>query len=92
MIIYKDILRKLNNAGYNTNRLRKERLLSESTIQGIREGKPLTAKTIDTVCLLLNCQPNNIMQVVKETPQNKSDEEKMEEPAQDFAKSQQSKG
>lgn len=65
MIIYKDILKKLNAAGYNTNRLRKERLLSESTIQGIREGKPLTAKTIDTVCLLLNCQPNNIMQVVK---------------------------
>ena len=85
MIIYKDILKKLSNAGYNTNRLRKERLLSESTIQGIREGKPLTAKTIDTVCLLLNCQPNNIMQVVKEAPEKKSIEEKTEEPAQDFS-------
>ena len=72
MIIYKDILKKLNTAGYNTNRLRKERLLSESTIQGIREGKPLTAKTIDTVCLLLNCQPNNIMQVVKGEAEKKS--------------------
>ena len=85
MIIYKDILKKLSNAGYNTNRLRKERLLSESTIQGIREGKPLTAKTIDTVCLLLNCQPNNIMQVVRETPEKKSIEEKTEEPTQDFS-------
>lgn len=72
MIIYKDILKKLNTAGYNTNRLRKEHLLSESTIQGIREGKPLTAKTIDTVCLLLNCQPNNIMQVVKGEAEKKS--------------------
>lgn len=75
MIIYKDILKKLNTAGYNTNRLRKERLLSESTIQGIRDGKPLTAKTIDTVCLLLNCQPNNIMQVVKGEPEKKSSTE-----------------
>ena len=75
MIIYKDILKKLNTAGYNTNRLRKERLLSESTIQGIREGKPLTAKTIDTVCLLLNCQPNNIMQVVKGESEKKSSTE-----------------
>lgn len=78
MIIYKDILKKLSNAGYNTNRLRKERLLSESTIQGIREGKPLTAKTIDTVCLLLNCQPNNIMQIVREVPEKKSSEEEAE--------------
>lgn len=85
MIIYKDILKKLNNAGYNTNRLRKERLLSESTIQGIREGKPLTAKTIDTVCLLLNCQPNNIMQVVREAPEKKDVEEKEKEPTQDFS-------
>lgn len=85
MIIYKDILKKLSNAGYNTNRLRKERLLSESTIQGIREGKPLTAKTIDTVCLLLNCQPNNIMQVVREVPEKKISEEKAEEITQDFS-------
>ena len=85
MIIYKDILKKLSNAGYNTNRLRTERLLSESTIQGIREGKPLTAKTIDTVCLLLNCQPNNIMQVVREAPEKKSSTEKTEEATQDFS-------
>lgn len=85
MIIYKDILKKLSNAGYNTNRLRKERLLSESTIQGIREGKPLTAKTIDTVCLLLNCQPNNIMQVVREAPGKKNSEEKAAEVTQDFS-------
>lgn len=70
MIIYKDILDKLNKAGYNTNRLRKERLLSESTIQGIREGKALTAKSIDTICLLLKCQPNNIMQVVQNSEQD----------------------
>lgn len=84
MIIYKDILKKLCNAGYNTNRLRKERLLSESTIQGIREGKPLTAKTIDTVCLLLNCQPNNIMQVVREVPEKKNSVEKVGEATQEF--------
>ena len=39
-IIYKiDILAALKEAGYNTNRLRKEKLLSEGVIQSLRENK-----------------------------------------------------
>ena len=40
MIIYKDILAKLNSAGYNTTRLRREKLLPESTITEDDEISP----------------------------------------------------
>ena len=39
-IIYKtDILAALKEAGYNTNRIRKEKLLSEGVLQSLREKK-----------------------------------------------------
>ena len=37
-----DILAALKAKGYNTNTLRKEKLLSEGAIQSIREGKPIS--------------------------------------------------
>lgn len=52
MIIYKDILQKLKDAGYNTNRIRKDGLLSEGTLQRLREGRPITTETIDIICNL----------------------------------------
>ena len=61
-VIYKmDILSALKKAGYNTNVLRKEKLLSEGTIQSLREGNPISWKNIDTICQLLSCQPGDIL-------------------------------
>lgn len=62
MIIYKNILTRLKMAGYTTTRLRKERKLSEATIQAIREGKPITTKAIDRICGMLQCQPGDILE------------------------------
>ena len=46
MIRYKmDILTALKEAGYNTNRLRKEKLLAEGVIQSLREGKYIAYRT-----------------------------------------------
>lgn len=61
-LIYKmDILSALKKAGYNTNVLRKEKLLSEGTIQSLRKGNPISWKNIDTICQLLSCQPGDIL-------------------------------
>ena len=44
MLAYKiDVLESLKESGYNTTRLRKEKLLNESAIQYLREGKPVGA-------------------------------------------------
>lgn len=57
-----NVLTELKNAGYNTNRLRKEKLLSEGTIQSIREGKIINAANLAKLCKLLNCQPGDILE------------------------------
>ena len=61
-----DILTALKEAGYNTNRLRKEKLLAEGVIQSLREGKYIALQNIDKICCLLDCQPADLLEYVKE--------------------------
>lgn len=61
MIIYNDILGKLKEAGYTTHRIRKENILPQSVMQRLRDGKPITTDTIDTICNLLDCQPGDLI-------------------------------
>ena len=66
MIVYKiDVLETLKDAGYNTTRLRKEKLLNESAIQYLRDGKPVGAKALNNICMLLDMQPGNIIKYVE---------------------------
>ena len=62
-LIYKiDVLAALKEKGYNTTRLRKEKLLAESTIQKLRDCQPINWANIAQICELLNCQPNDFLQ------------------------------
>ena len=61
-----DILADLKKKGYSTYRLRKEKLLSESTVQKLRNGEPVSWENISTLCRLLNCQPGDIMEYVED--------------------------
>ena len=64
-IVYKiDILEALKSKGYNTNKLRKEKHLSESVIQGLRENRYITLPNISTICSLLECQPGDLLEYV----------------------------
>ena len=70
MLKYKiDVLDTLKEAGYTTTRLRKEKLLGENAIQYIREGKPVGAKALDSLCRLLDMQPGNIIKYVEDGEQ-----------------------
>ena len=52
MIIYKDILSKLSLAGYNTTRLRREKILPESVITRIRHNESISIDSLNTICKL----------------------------------------
>ena len=66
-IVYKtDILSALKEAGYNTNRIRKEKLLSEGVLQSLRGQKYISMENLARVCALLDCQPGDLMEYVKE--------------------------
>ena len=74
MIIFKDILKKLSAAGWSTYRLLKERQLPNSVISRLRHGDTITTNTVDTICRLLHCQPNDIMEYIEVDVSEKSEE------------------
>lgn len=57
----KDILAELKKRGYNTNRLRKEKLLAEGVLQSLREGKAISFQNLGKICDLLECEPGDIL-------------------------------
>lgn len=59
-----DALPALKDAGYSTYRLRKEKILSESTIQGLRQGRILSLSALEVLCQILNKQPNELIEYV----------------------------
>ncbi len=61
-----DVLEALKAKGYTTYKLRTEKLLSESTIQKLRNGEVVAVSNTDTICNLLNCQPGDLLEYVPE--------------------------
>lgn len=64
-----DVLEALKEKGLSTYALRKDNILSQSTIQKLREGKGLSWENIERLCSLLDCQPADLMEFVKEPVQ-----------------------
>ena len=66
-IVYKtDILSALKEAGYNSNRIRKEKLLSEGVLQSLRGQKYISMENLARVCALLDCQPGDLIAFSRE--------------------------
>lgn len=66
MIIYKkNIVQTLKEAGYNTNRIRKENLFSQSTLTKFNNNDTsITLNNLSVVCELLNCQPSDLIEYI----------------------------
>ena len=63
-IIYDKLLKKMDEEGLYTYKIRKEKIISESTLQNIREGKRVTTDTIAALCGALNCQPGDLIEYI----------------------------
>ena len=67
MLVYKmNVLESLKESGYNTTRLRKDKLLSESAIQYLRDNKIVGSKALNDICKMLNMQPGDIIEYVND--------------------------
>lgn len=60
-----NILAALKEKGYNTNKIRTEGLFSQSTLQKLREGKGVSWENLERICSLLDCQPADLIEYVK---------------------------
>ena len=66
MFVYKfDVLETLKENGYNTTRLRKEKLLGENAIQSLRRGEMVGIIALEKICSMLDMQPGNIIKFVE---------------------------
>ena len=61
-----DVLEALKDKGYSSYSLRKEKLLSESTIQKLRSGEGVSWDNLETLCKLLECDISDILEYQKE--------------------------
>lgn len=67
MLIYKiDVLKTLKENGYNTGKLRKEKLLGENAIQSLRKNEMVGIIALEKICKLLDMQPGNIIKYVED--------------------------
>ena len=72
MIRYKiNVIEELSKRGYTSPVIREKKVLSQSTLQHIRTGKPITTESLNIICLILRMQPGDIIEVVP------TDEEKI---------------
>ena len=70
MLTYKiDVLETLKENGYNTGRLRKEKLLGENAIQSLRKNEMVGIIALEKICKLLDMQPGNIIKYVEDEPE-----------------------
>lgn len=52
MFRYKiDILKALADNGYNATKIRKDKIMSQATMQNIRQGECITTDTINMICI-----------------------------------------
>ncbi len=63
-----DVLAALKEKGYNTSRIRKEKIMGESMLQKLRSGQMVSWATFETLCVLLECQPGDLIQYTQEAP------------------------
>lgn len=67
MLAYKiNVMDTLKESGYNTTRILRENLISQSAMQKIRKNEMVGIKTIEKLCELLDMQPGNIIKYVEE--------------------------
>lgn len=63
MLTYRiNIIEKLKEKGYNSTRILKENILSQSAMQKLRKGEMIGIKTLEQLCDLLDMQPGELIE------------------------------
>ena len=67
MLDYKiNVIETLKESGYNSTRILKENIISQSAMQKLRNNEMVGIKTLEQLCEILDMQPGNIIKYVNE--------------------------
>lgn len=73
-IIYNKLFNLLDEKGWTTYRIRKEKLIGQATLTALKNGKGgIDSKTISRLCEVLECQPGDLMEYIPEEQKNNSE-------------------
>ena len=61
---YSKLFDLMKEKNLTTYRIRKEKIISETALQKLRQGKNVTMETIERLCSVLHCQPGDIMEYI----------------------------
>ena len=64
---YERLFAQMKEKGLTTYRIRKDKIISETTLQKLREGKAVRTDSIAALCKVLSCQPGDIMEYIDES-------------------------
>lgn len=67
-----EVMKELSKKGFTRPRIRKEKILSEGTMQKLKNKENVTLETLNIVCSILRCQISDVINIVP------TDEEKVE--------------
>lgn len=69
MISYDPFWQTLQERGLSTYKLIYDHGILPDTIQRLRDGRPITTKTINTLCIVLECEVSDILKFIPEKDQ-----------------------
>ena len=61
---YSKLFDLMKEKNLTTYRIRKEKIISETALQKLRQGKNVKMETIERLCSVLHCQPGDIMEYI----------------------------
>lgn len=64
-----DVMAELKRKGYTSTKIREDKLIGQSYLQQLRHGELVSWKTLDTICALLECQPGDLVEYVRDDVQ-----------------------
>lgn len=70
-----DVVSALKTAGYSSYRIRKEKIFGENSLQCLRERKLVSWEVLTKICELLDFQPGDILEYVKEKNESEQNNE-----------------
>lgn len=69
MIRYRiDVMTELKKHGFSSYELRKGKYLSESAMTKIRNNLIVGSDILNTLCMLLQCQPGDLLEYIPDEP------------------------
>lgn len=63
---YDKLFTLMKEKGLTTYRIRQDRIITETTLQKLREGRNVTTDSLASLCRALSCQPGDIMEYVED--------------------------